>query len=148
MSPRRLFRIVAVTEACTWALLLLGMVAKYGTETTELGVRVGGMAHGVAFVAYVLTTLVVATDATWTPRRTITGLLAAVPPFVTIWFDLVSERQGALPDRWRLADAAPAGPRERLVSWLVRRPLQGVAVGVVAVAALTGAALMIGPPTS
>ncbi|MET0467620.1 MAG: DUF3817 domain-containing protein, partial [Aeromicrobium sp.] len=65
MSPRRLFRTVAVAEAITWALLLTGMFLKYVTETTELGVRIGGMLHGVVFVAYVVTTVVVAIDAQW-----------------------------------------------------------------------------------
>jgi integral membrane protein len=148
MSPRRLFRTVAVAEAVTWALLLGGMFLKYVTETTELGVRIGGMLHGVVFVAYLLTTVVVSTDARWSLKRTVLGLLASIPPFFTIWFDVASERQGALPERWRLTHAEPTGLRERLVSWLVRKPVQGVAVGIVAVAALTGAALLVGPPTS
>src|SRR5690606_20883934 len=62
MSPRRLFRTVAIAEAITWALLLTGMFLKDVTETTELGVRVGGMLHGVVFVAYVVVTVVVAID--------------------------------------------------------------------------------------
>ncbi|GAA3541350.1 hypothetical protein AFL01nite_24810 [Aeromicrobium flavum] len=148
MSPRRLFRTVAVAEAITWALLLTGMFLKYVTDTTELGVRIGGMLHGVVFVAYVVTTVVVAIDARWSLRRTALGLLAAVPPFFTIWFDLASERQGALPERWRLATSDPVSPLDRLVAWLVRKPVQGVAVGLVAVAVLTGAALVVGPPTS
>lgn len=148
MSPRRLFRTVAVAEAITWALLLTGMFLKYVTETTELGVRIGGALHGFVFVAYVVTTVVVATDARWSAKRTILGLLAAVPPFVTIWFDLASERQGALPERWRLDGEAPAGLRERLVAWLVRKPVQGAAVAILAVVALFGAALLAGPPTS
>ena len=56
MSPVLLFRRVAVAEAVTWALLLGGMVLKYVTDTTELGVRVFGMVHGVVFVAYCLVT--------------------------------------------------------------------------------------------
>ncbi len=148
MSPRRLFRSVAIAEAVTWGLLLIGMFLKYVTETTELGVRIGGMLHGIVFVGYLVTTVVVAVDARWSARRTIVGLLAAIPPFFTIWFDVVSERQGALPSRWRLTETEPAGVRERLVAWLVRKPVQGVAVGLVAVAVLTGAALLVGPPTS
>jgi len=148
MSPRRLFRTVAVAEAVTWALLLTGMFLKYVTETTELGVRVGGMLHGVVFVAYVVTTVVVAIDARWSLRRSALGLLAAIPPFFTIWFDVASERQGALPERWRLTTEEPRHGLDRLVAWLVRKPLQGLAVGVVAVAVLTGAALLVGPPTS
>lgn len=148
MSPRRLFRTVAIAEAVTWALLLMGMFAKYVTDTTELGVGVGGMLHGVVFIGYVLTTIVVATDARWSFKRTALGLLAAIPPFVTIWFDVASERQGALPEQWRLTRSEPSGLRERVVAWLVRKPVQGAAVGIVAVAVLTGAALMVGPPTS
>lgn len=148
MSPRRLFRTVAVAEAVTWALLLTGMFLKYVTETTELGVRIGGMLHGVVFVAYVVTAVVVAIDAQWSLKRTALGLLAAIPPFFTVWFDLASERQGALPERWRLTTSEPTSALDRLVAWLVRKPLQGLAVGVVAVAALTGAALLVGPPTS
>lgn len=148
MSPRRLFRTVAVAEAITWALLLTGMFLKYVTDTTELGVRVGGMLHGVVFVAYVVTTVVVAIDARWSLKRTALGLLAAVPPFVTIWFDVASERQGALPEQWRLTRSEPAGALDRIVGRLVRKPVQGLAVGLVAVAALTGVALLVGPPTS
>ena len=62
MSPALLFRRVAVAEAITWALLLTGMFLKYVTETTELGVSVFGMLHGVVFVAYGVVTLVVAVD--------------------------------------------------------------------------------------
>ncbi|MTB88516.1 DUF3817 domain-containing protein [Aeromicrobium senzhongii] len=148
MSPRRLFRTVAIAEAITWALLLTGMFLKYVTDTTELGVRIGGMIHGVVFVAYVVTTVVVAIDARWSLKRTTLGLLAAVPPFFTIWFDVASERRGALPDRWRLTTEQPAGTLDPVVAWLVRKPVQGVAVGLVAVAVLTGAALLVGPPTS
>ena len=148
MSPRRLFRTVAIAEAITWALLLTGMFLKYVTDTTELGVRIGGMLHGVVFVAFVVTTVVVSIDARWSAKRTALGLLSAIPPFVTIWFDVASERQGALPERWRLTTEEPAGTLDRLVAWLVRKPVQGVAVGLVAVAVLTGAALLVGPPTS
>ncbi|MDF9717708.1 DUF3817 domain-containing protein [Nocardioides sp. ChNu-153] len=146
MSPRRLFRVVAVAEACTWALLLFGMFLKYVTETTEAVVSVGGMVHGVAFIAYVLTTIVVAVDARWSVGRTLLGLAAAIPPFFTVWFDLAMEKRRALPEQWRLRGAAPAGPGEKLVAWLVRKPLQGLGAGVVAVAVLTGVALLVGPP--
>ena len=65
MTPALLFRRVAVAEAITWALLLTGMFLKYVTGTTELGVRVFGMLHGVVFVAYGVVTLVVAVDQRW-----------------------------------------------------------------------------------
>ncbi|WP_121254575.1 DUF3817 domain-containing protein [Nocardioides ferulae] len=145
-GPLHLFRRVAVAEAVTWALLLTGMVLKYGTETTELGVRVFGMVHGVVFIGYVLTTLLVALDQRWSVARTLLGLAAAVPPFATVLFDRYAERQGALGRSWRLRAEAPSGALERIAAWLVRHPLHGAAVGAVAVAALTGVALVAGPP--
>ena len=77
LTPRRLFRALAIAEAITWALLLSGMFLKYVTETTELGVQVFGMVHGVVFIGYCLVTLLVAIDQRWPPGRTVFGTLTA-----------------------------------------------------------------------
>jgi integral membrane protein len=146
MSPAVLFRRVAIAEAVTWALLLFGMFLKYGSETTEAGVRVGGMLHGVVFVAFCVTTVVVAVDQRWSFGRTLLGLVSAVPPFATVLFDWYAEHRGWLTRSWRLVTATPERPLDRPVSWLLRNPVRGVLTGLVAVAALTGAALLVGPP--
>ena len=145
MNPRTLYRTVAVAEAVTWALLLTGMVFKY-TDVTDLGVRVFGMVHGVVFVAYCLTTVLVAVDQRWSPGRLLLGLAAAVPPFFTVLFDRYAERRGALADSWRLTTTEPVGRLDRPVAWLLRNPVRGALAGLVAVAALTGVALLVGPP--
>ena len=147
-NPQRLFRTVAIAEAITWALLLSGMFLKYVTETTELGVRIFGMVHGVVFVAYGLTTVLVAVDQRWSLGRTLLGLAAAVPPFFTVLFDWYAEKRGALADTWRLTSAEPSGRLDRPVAWLLRNPVRGTVAGLVAVAALTGVALLAGPPAS
>ena len=146
MTPRLLFRRVAVAEAVTWALLLMGMFLKYVTETTELGVRVFGMVHGVAFVAYCVTTVVVAVDQRWSFRRSLAALACAVPPFATVPLDRYAESRGWLSSSWRLAEHAPESRVDAVVAWLVRNPLRGLLAGLVAVAALTGLALVAGPP--
>jgi integral membrane protein len=146
MSPLGLFRRVAIAEAVTWALLLLGMVLKHVTHTTDLGVRVFGMAHGVVFVTYCLTTVLVAVDQRWSRGRFLLGLLASVPPFATVPFDRYAERRGALASSWRLTSHEPTGLLERPVAWLLRNPLAGATAGLLAVAALTGVALLVGPP--
>ena len=145
-SPVRLFRIVATAEAITWAGLLSGMFLKYVTETTELGVRIFGMLHGVVFIAYCLTTVVVGIDRRWSASRLALGLVSAVPPFMTIWFDRHVEKAGGLADVWRLTTEPAQGGVERPTAWLLRNPLQGAAAGIVAVAVLTGVALLVGPP--
>jgi len=108
VTPTLLFRRVAIAEAVTWALLLTGMALKY-TDVTELGVRVFGMAHGVVFIAYCLTTVLVGVDRRWSRGRLLLGLVAAVPPFATVLFDRYAERRGALGPAWRLRAGAPAG---------------------------------------
>lgn len=145
MSPR-LFRRVAVAEALTWAGLLAGMVLKYVTRTTEVGVQVFGMLHGVVFIGYVLVTLAVAVDQQWSRGRTLLGLASAVPPFLTLWFERYAARHDLLADRWRLRTTDPAGPPETVVAWLVRHPARGAAAGALGVVVLTGAALLVGPP--
>jgi integral membrane protein len=145
VSPSTLFRRVAVAEAVTWALLLTGMVLKY-SGVTEVGVRIFGMVHGVVFIAYGLTTVLVAVDQRWTARRTLLGLVSAVPPFMTVWFDRYAERRGALAPHWRLATGEPRHVLDRAVAWLLRNPLRGALAGLVAVLALTGVALLAGPP--
>ncbi|HSU01979.1 MAG TPA: DUF3817 domain-containing protein [Nocardioides sp.] len=146
MSPRTLYRTVAVAEAITWALLLTGMFLKYVTETTELGVQVFGMVHGVVFIAYCLATVLLWVDQRWPLSRLVMGLLAAVPPFATVPFERYAERSGLLGDTWRLRSEPPRGVVESLTSWLLRRPVQGLLVGLLAVAGLTGVALVVGPP--
>lgn len=145
-EPRALFRTVAFAEAVTWALLLTGMVLKHVTHTTDLGVQVGGLLHGVVFLAYVVVTLLVSIDARWSASRTVMALLAAIPPFLTVVFDLWLERHQPLSARWRLRRELAAKSYERLAMWVIRNPLPGLAVGLAAVAGLTVAALVIGPP--
>lgn len=148
--PLTLFRFFAVAEATTWALLLLGMVLKYVTQTTDLGVRIFGMAHGVVFIAYCLVTLFVGINQRWSAKDLGLGLLAAIPPFATVAFDRWAERTGRLDGDWRLA---PGGDRpqtapERAVAWSLARPGAAASLFVVAVVVLTGVALFVGPPAS
>jgi integral membrane protein len=145
LTPRSLFRGLAVTEAITWALLLTGMFLKYVTETTELGVQVFGMVHGVVFIAYCVVTFLVATDQRWSLGRLALGLVAAVPPFATLLFERYADRRGLLGDEWLSRHDSPTA-RERAVCWLLRHHRLTAGLFVVVVAGLTGAALLVGPP--
>ena len=145
LTPRSLFRSLAVAEAITWAGLLLGMFLKYVTETTELGVRIFGMVHGVVFIAYCLVTLIVAIDQRWSPTRTVLGLVAAVPPFATLLFEVYADRRGLLGPEWLSRHDSPTA-RERAVCWLLRHHRLAAGLLVAAVAGLTGLALVVGPP--
>lgn len=150
MPPRTLYRRIALAEVVTWGLLLVGMALKYVTHTTELGVKVFGLLHGVVFIAFCLATVLVWVNQRWTAREGVRGLLSAVPPFLTVWWERRLGRRGRLDGGWRLGREgdAPATPAERLVAALLARPMVGVTNGIVAVLGLTGVALLVGPPVS
>lgn len=145
LTPRSLFRTLAVAEAITWAGLLSGMFLKYVTETTELGVRIFGMVHGVVFIAYCLVTVIVAIDQRWSLPRSVLGLAAAVPPFATLPFEVYADRRGLLGTDWLSRPDSPTA-LQRAVCWLLRHYRLAVALLVGAVAVLTAAALAVGPP--
>lgn len=149
MTPRTLFRRLAAAEMVTWALLLTGMVLEYVTRTTDLGVQVFGLVHGVVFLGYVLVAVVLWVDRRWSFGTAIVTIAAAVPPFLTVWAERRLERTGGLADLWRLGSVDPARTLpERVVAWGVRRPGFALAIGTVAVLGATAVLLWIGPPVS
>ncbi len=97
LSPAgRLFAIAAFAEGLTWAGLLIGMLLKYGTETTDLGVWLFGRLHGAAFLFYLVVTLVSAVRLRWPWWAWIVAVLAAVPPLVTVPLEMWFRRIGLL----------------------------------------------------
>ena len=145
LTPRSLFRSLAVAEAITWAGLLSGMFLKYVTESTELGVRIFGMVHGVVFIAYCLVTVIVAVDQRWSLPRAVLGLAAAVPPFATLPFEVYADRRGLLGREWLSREDSPTAP-QRAVCWLLRHHRLAPGLLVLGVGALTALALAAGPP--
>ncbi|OFT97045.1 DUF3817 domain-containing protein [Brevibacterium sp. HMSC22B09] len=147
MSPKRLFSILAIAEAITWTMLIIGMVLKYGTQTTELGVRIGGGVHGFVFLAYCVVTVLVATSERWGKARGLLGLGSAIIPYATIPFEIWARRKGLLPESWSLGEQRqPANPFERLCLWALKNPVLAVIVGIVLVSALFAFLLFLGPP--
>lgn len=93
---RPAFRVVAFAEAASWAGLLIGMYVKYLGSGAEIGVQVFGAVHGGLFVAYLAVALLTWRAFGWSRTVGIVGLLAAIPPFTTVVFELWVERTGRL----------------------------------------------------
>lgn len=148
MTPRTLFTWLARAEVVTWSLLLLGMALKYATRTTELGVSVFGLVHGVVFLAYVLVTLVLWVDQKWPVREVVLVLACGIPPFATLYAERRVERLGLAPRQWRLGPGgeAPASLPERVVASALARPVAAALVAAGVVGAMTVALLAVGPP--
>ena len=148
MTPRTLFTWLARAEVVTWTLLLFGMALKYLTHTTELGVRVFGLAHGVVFLAYVLLVLVLWVDQRWRLHHAVAVLAAGVLPYATLWAERWVARHDLVASGWRLApegDAARTLP-ERVVAAALARPAAAVLVAAALVGVTTLALLVVGPP--
>jgi integral membrane protein len=104
-----LFRVAAIAEACSWAGLLVGMFFKYVVVENEIGVKIFGPIHGGLFLLYVLSVVLVRQQLDWGFRRTIVGLLAAIPPFATIWFERHVLRAAPAAAEARPGTRTPAG---------------------------------------
>ncbi|AXJ10767.1 DUF3817 domain-containing protein [Arthrobacter sp. PM3] len=92
----RAFRALAVAEACSWAALLYGMILKWVTRTTELGVEIAGPVHGAFFIGYAVTALCLWVMLRWPFRVALLSGLSAVFPFATVWFERWAGRRGYL----------------------------------------------------
>lgn len=146
-SPHRLYRLLAVAEVITWAMLISGMILKYVLHVTELGVRIGGGIHGFVFLAYCAATVLVGVDQRWGAGRIALGLGSAVIPFVTVAFERWAERRGMLAEVWRLLTESPRTAAERLAAVILRRPVLSAVVILVLVAVVFALLLQAGPPT-
>ncbi len=98
------------------------------------------------FVAFCVTTVVVAIDQRWSIGRTALALGSAVPPLFTVLLDVHAERRGWLGTSWRLREARPERTLDRPVGWVLCHPAAGLVAGAGIVVSLTGLALWVGPP--
>jgi integral membrane protein len=91
------FRLIALAEAVSWVGLLIGMYFKYlGTPRTEIGVKVFGMAHGLIFIAFVVTGLLVGIAYKWAARTWLLALLASIVPLASVIFLIWADRSGRI----------------------------------------------------
>jgi len=101
----RIFRVLALAEAFSWAALLAGMYFKWIAKTTELGVEIAGPIHGALFIGYGLTALVLWRLQRWPFLVALFAGFSAVLPFATVLFERWAGNRGYL----TAAGAAPAG---------------------------------------
>lgn len=134
---------MSFAEAVTWTLLILGLVLR-ALDVTALGVRIGGGLHGLVFLAYLVTTVLVASNQRWPARRTLLALGCAVIPWATLGFEHHALRRGLLTGDW---DTSTDGALGRLRSVVVRRPGRSALALALVVVLVFGVLLWLGPPS-
>jgi integral membrane protein len=82
----RVLRIVSVTEASTFLLLLVATVVKYGADAPQ-GVQILGPVHGTLFLAYCALVVLSRERTGWDRRRTLLALVAGVLPFAPFYVE-------------------------------------------------------------
>jgi integral membrane protein len=92
----KFFRVLALAEAISWAALLAGMFFKWVLGLTELGVQLAGPIHGMLFIAYATTALVLWKVQRWPFGVAVLAGISAVLPFATIAFERWAAARGCL----------------------------------------------------
>ena len=148
-TPKRLYLILSIAEACTWTLLIAGLILRStsGIDATLFTV-VGGL-HGFVFLSYGATAILVAINQRWHPLVGVLAVITAIVPYATIPFDVVQSRRGALNGDWRLTESDDPRDKnwfDRTVRWFLNRPGLLVLVVVVAIVLVFSVLLLAGPP--
>ncbi len=149
LTPARLYRALALAETVTWTLLIIAMVLKYAAGQQWV-MFPAGITHGLVFVSYAATALLVGLNQRWHPGQVVVAIATAIIPFATIPCDRSLERRGMLTGPWRTQ--ASDDPRDqhvvdRLLRWGLRNPVLLAVIIIAAVAVVVTVLLQLGPPT-
>jgi integral membrane protein len=148
VTPRTLYRLVAIAETITWALLITGLVLR-ATADLALAVTIGGGIHGFVFLAYGATAILVAINQRWPIGLALAAVATAVIPFATIPFDRFLEKHHRLDGAWRTEqtdDPRDATWFDAMVRWMLRHPVILLALVAAAVVAVFATLVIAGPP--
>jgi integral membrane protein len=148
MTPRALFRLVAIAEAITWTLLITALIVR-ATTGFALGVTIAGGIHGFVFLAYGATAVLLAVNQRWHPGVAAIAIVSAIVPYATIPVELWLARTGRLDGDWRREETDDPRDRvwiDRLARWFIRHPVLLIIVIAAAVVVLFLVLLSLGPP--
>ena len=147
-TPASLFRVLAIAEAVSWTLLVVGLVLR-ATADLAIAVTIGGAIHGFVFLSYGATAVLVALNNRWRPGPALVAIGSAIVPYATIPAELWLARSGRLAGEWRTVEPDEAADSlwyDALLRWFLRRPWVLGLIIVLAVAAIFVVLLTIGPP--
>lgn len=147
-TPKSLFRVLAIAEVITWTLLISALIAR-AVGADPIVVTIAGGIHGLVFLSYGATAILVAFNQRWGVGPALTAIVSAIVPFATIPVELWLAKTGRLNGEWRLQatdDPRDATWYDRLMRFFLNRPWLLAVIIVAAIVALYAALLIIGPP--
>ncbi|MDQ1121561.1 DUF3817 domain-containing protein [Microbacterium trichothecenolyticum] len=147
-TPLTLFRTLAIAEAVSWTVLIVGLVVRASTDLS-VAVSIGGAIHGFVFLAYGATAVLVALNQRWGAGPTAAAIVSAVIPYASIPVEIWLQRSARLRGAWRVDDSGDPRDRrafDRVLRFFLRRPWALAGVVVVVVVVVFAALLTLGPP--
>lgn len=150
LTPHRVYSAMALAEMVTWTGLIIAMIARYGFGYEGRLFFVAGLSHGIIFIAYGITAIVVGLNLRWGAKTIAVALLAAIPPWTTLPFDRWLARKNKLAGPWRYehqGDPLDDGVIDRVLRFWLRHPVWFFVLIVTGMAALITVLLLVGPPT-
>jgi integral membrane protein len=151
MSPKSLYRLFAVGEAITWALLISALITRALAPDLGIAVTVAGTIHGAMFLSYCTTAVLVGVNQRWRFGKIAGAVSLAIVPFATVPLDRALLRKGQLEGAWRTQASDHPGDSkwiDKLFRWFIARPIVLIAFLVISVAALFSFLLFLGSPTT
>ncbi|ALV45652.1 integral membrane protein [Arthrobacter alpinus] len=149
MSPRTFYRTIATAEAVTWTLLIAAMILKYGVKVGDWPVSIAGFAHGLVFIAYVVTAILVGLNQRWPKGLIVVAAATSVIPYLTIPFTKWLENKGRLDGAWRTTVSDHPGDgkwADVALRAMIGRPVLLGVTFVVVVGGVMATMLFVGPP--
>lgn len=149
-TPGALYRVMASAEMITWTALIVAMIARYGFAYDGPLFFVAGLTHGIIFLAYCITSVIIGINLRWGFGTIALAVASAIPPWLTLPFDRWLDKRHKLEGQWRLD--ATEDPRDqhwidRVVRFGLRHPVWSFVIIVVGMAVAISVLLTLGPPT-
>lgn len=146
-TPLNLFRALAVAEAISWTLLIIGLILR-ATADLAIATAIAGSIHGFVFLSYGATAILVSLNSRWPVAPTVLAVVSAVIPYATIPVERWLHRRGLLDGVWR-TEESPSDDRrwyDGLLRWFLLRPWALILLILAAVIVLFTVLVIIGPP--
>jgi integral membrane protein len=149
ITPRSSYSFFANAEMVTWAGLIAAMIARYGFGYNGELFFVAGLSHGIVFLGYAATAMIVGMNQRWSVGTGFMAITSAIIPFATLPFDHYLHRKHLLDGSWRYE--ATDHPRDRnpidaFFRWFLRHPTVMTITVVGLLGGLLVAALLAGSP--
>lgn len=90
----KVFRVAAIGESLGWSLLIAGLIDRYyDLPGNTIAIPIAGQIHGMIFVSYFITLILLYPSLQWTRTRSLIALLSGIPPYGSLLFEIVENRK-------------------------------------------------------